>query len=270
MFFAPFLFVYVLICVAFLAGLSVHIQIELISYTFHVLGLSRRVALFVLLVSLIGSYVNIPLYTVDSGPPPAIATANNFGVIYEIPFEYATPRTTTVAKNVGGAVVLLLIAAYALLLAPAALLPSVLGTAIVAMVTHHFAFQLPGIDIALPMLVPPLVAALVALFLGWLMRVPRGIHVIAYVSGVLGTLIGADLTNLHRKKGKWYQNILASLEADLEFAGKKIHVKAVPVKDPKTIAAVSRAYQEKYRSSPYAKDMLRAEVLPGTLRLEPA
>jgi len=72
------------------------------------------------------------------------------------------------------------------------------------------------------------------------------------------------------KNGKWYQNILASLEADLEFAGKKIHVKAVPVKDPKTIAAVSRAYQEKYRSSPYAKDMLRAEVLPDTLRLEPA
>ena len=108
------------------------------------------------------------------------------------------PRTTTVAKNVGGAVVPLLIAAYALLLAPAALLPSVLGTAIVAMVTHHFAFQLPGIGIALPMLVPPLVAALVALLLGWLMRVPRGIHVIAYVSGVLGTLIGADLTNLHR------------------------------------------------------------------------
>ena len=30
------------------------------------------------------------------------------------------------------------------------------------------------------------------------MRVPRNTHVIAYVSGVLGTLIGADLTNLDR------------------------------------------------------------------------
>jgi len=30
------------------------------------------------------------------------------------------------------------------------------------------------------------------------MQVSRSIHVIAYVSGVLGTLIGADLTNLNR------------------------------------------------------------------------
>jgi uncharacterized membrane protein len=42
------------------------------------------------------------------------------------------------------------------------------------------------------------VAALVALFLGKVMRVSHSIHVIAYVSGVLGTLIGADLSNLRR------------------------------------------------------------------------
>ena len=37
----------------------------------------------------------------------------------------------------------------------------------------------------------------VAIVLGQAMRVPRTTHVIAYVGGVLGTLIGADLTNLH-------------------------------------------------------------------------
>jgi uncharacterized membrane protein len=30
------------------------------------------------------------------------------------------------------------------------------------------------------------------------MRLPRGTHIIACVSGVLGILFGADLTNLHR------------------------------------------------------------------------
>jgi uncharacterized membrane protein len=30
------------------------------------------------------------------------------------------------------------------------------------------------------------------------MRLPRGTHIVGYVSGVLGTLVGADLTNLHR------------------------------------------------------------------------
>jgi uncharacterized membrane protein len=29
------------------------------------------------------------------------------------------------------------------------------------------------------------------------MRLPRVTHIIAYVSGAIGTLIGADLTNLH-------------------------------------------------------------------------
>jgi len=70
-------------------------------------------------------------------------------------------------------------------------------------------------------------------------------------------------------KGKWYRNVLADPEADVEFDGKAIHVRAMPVKDRKTIEAVSRAYLEKYRDSPYAKDMVRDEVLPTTLRLEP-
>lgn len=72
------------------------------------------------------------------------------------------------------------------------------------------------------------------------------------------------------KKGNWYQHIVVTSQADLEFSGKRAHAKAIRVKDQKTIAAVSRAYLEKYRSSPYAKDMVRPEVLPTTLRLEPA
>ena len=51
--------------------------------------------------------------------------------------------------------------------------------------------------------------------------------------------------------------------------GETIHVKAVLVSDQKSIEAVSQAYLEKYRSSPYAKEMVRPEVLPTTLRLEP-
>jgi uncharacterized membrane protein len=42
------------------------------------------------------------------------------------------------------------------------------------------------------------VAAFVATLLSKAMRLLRGTHIVAYVSGVLRTLIGADLTNLHR------------------------------------------------------------------------
>lgn len=196
MVFPPFLFVFVAICFLFLLGLFILIQFEVISYAFTVLGLPPRLALLALLVSLIGSYVNIPLYTVGSGPTPPMDTANNYGVIYSIPFEYG--HGTIVAINVGGALVPIFISLYTLLRMPEAVLPSIFGTAIVAMVTHQFAYPLRGLGIAVPLFIPPLAAALVALFLGKTMRVSRTTHIIAYVSGTLGTLIGADLMNLNR------------------------------------------------------------------------
>jgi uncharacterized membrane protein len=111
-----------------------------------ILGLKPRTALWALLASLIGSYVDILLCTVKSGPVPHEAMVNNFGVIYAIPTEYAG-ASTTVAINVGGALVPVLISASALFGTPSALLPSALGTAIVALVTHHFAYPMGGVGL---------------------------------------------------------------------------------------------------------------------------
>src|SRR5258708_13626397 len=197
MLFAPFLFISLLIWVALLAGLFILIELEVISYAFLVLGLSPRAAVLVLFASLIGSYINIPLYTLPSDAIPMATTVNNFGVLYQIPIQYAGSGTT-VAINVGGALIPLLICAYALFRWPSALLPSVLGMAIVAYVAHQFAFPVEGLGIALPLFIPPLTAAAIALLIGKAMGARDSLHVIAYVSGVLGTLIGADLTNLNR------------------------------------------------------------------------
>ena len=139
MLFAPFLFIYVLICVALLAGLFILIELEVISYAFLALGLSPRAAILALFASLIGSYINIPLYTVPSDAIPTATTVNNFGVLYQIPMQYAG-SSTTVAINVGGALIPFFICAYGLFRWPSALLPSVLGTAIVACVAHQFAY----------------------------------------------------------------------------------------------------------------------------------
>jgi uncharacterized membrane protein len=122
---------------------------------------------------------------------------NNYGVIYPIPYEYAGTGTT-VAINVGGAILPLLIAGYALSRSPSAILPSALGTIAVAAVAHHFARPVGGLGIALPIFVAPLAAALVALLLSRTMHMPQATHIIAYVSGVLGALIGADVMNLNR------------------------------------------------------------------------
>src|SRR5258708_32507140 len=66
MLFSPFFFIYLLICVALLAGLFILIELEVISYAFLVLGFSPRAAILALFSSLLGSYINIPLYTVPS------------------------------------------------------------------------------------------------------------------------------------------------------------------------------------------------------------
>jgi len=236
MFYGPFLFIYTLIALAFLAAIVVLVEIEVITYAFLVLGLSPRVAFFALFACLIGSYINIPLYTVSSGAPVTALVVTNFGVVYRIPYEYARGGTT-VAINVGGAVVPILIALYALWKNPRAILPSIVGVAAVAYITHHMAHPVRGVGIELPLFVPPLAAALIAMALGLLMSVPTRLHIIAYVSGVLGTLIGADLMNLGRIAnlgapvasiggagtfdGVFLTGIVAVLIAAIPFAGSR-------------------------------------------------
>ena len=70
-------------------------------------------------------------------------------------------------------------------------------------------------------------------------------------------------------KGRWYRDIAAGGSATLEFDGHRLVVQAVPVSDADSIARASREYLRKYETSPYAQSVVRAEVLPTTLRLEP-
>ena len=70
-------------------------------------------------------------------------------------------------------------------------------------------------------------------------------------------------------KGRWYRDLAAGGSATLEIAGRRLAVQATPATDQASIARASREYQRKYQSSPYAQTVVRAEVLPTTLRLEP-
>lgn len=70
-------------------------------------------------------------------------------------------------------------------------------------------------------------------------------------------------------KGRWYRDLAAGGSAMLEFAGRRLAVQVVPVSDADAIESASREYLRKYRPSPYAEAMVRAEVLPTTLRLQP-
>jgi hypothetical protein len=70
-------------------------------------------------------------------------------------------------------------------------------------------------------------------------------------------------------KGRWYRDLAAGGAARLEFAGRQVAVQAIPVSDPTAVARASQEYLRKYQPSPYAQAMVRSDVLPTTLRLEP-
>jgi len=139
-------------------------EVRILTYAYRKVGVHPRYAFAVMLLSLVGSQVNIPLYQASGG--------------------------TVVALNVGGALIPILVSVY-LVVRTGMLGRMLMGTAVVALIVHQLAYVIPGVGIAVPMLMPPLIAAGVALILAFRRAPP-----VAYVSGSMGTLVGADLLNL--------------------------------------------------------------------------
>ncbi|HET6184056.1 MAG TPA: DUF2255 family protein [Acetobacteraceae bacterium] len=70
-------------------------------------------------------------------------------------------------------------------------------------------------------------------------------------------------------KGRWYKDLSAGGPAVIEIDGQRIDVVAIPAADAASVQRASREYLAKYAASPYAQAMVKPEVLPTTLRLEP-
>jgi len=59
---------------------------------------------------------------------------------------------------------------------------------VISAVSYKFSKPIPGLGVAMPVFIPPLLAALLALLLD-----PAHAAQFAYISGVLGVLLGADI-----------------------------------------------------------------------------
>jgi uncharacterized membrane protein len=197
MFFAPFIILYAIIFFVVLAFLFILLEIGIIHHAFLAIGLPPEVAFMALFASLVGSYINIPLTRIESGALHRAEVINSFGVRYRVPTGYAA-GSTILAINVGGAVVPVLVSLYVMLVQPGVIVPGAIGVVIVALAVHRFARPVPGMGIATPMFIPPIVAALTALVLTGIITGGAHADAVAFVSGVLGTLIGADLMNLNQ------------------------------------------------------------------------
>src|SRR6516162_4992681 len=174
--------------------LVILIQVQVLQYAYAKLGLSSTAALLLLLASLLGSYFNIPIAELPEREGRSGGVIEFFGMRYVVPLVTDWPRTV-IAVNIGGAVIPTLLSLY-LLIKNDILSSAAVAIAVVMVACCLLAQPVPGVGIAIPSLVPPIIAATTALLVA-----QRNVAAVAYVSGSLGTLVGADLLNLGKIQG---------------------------------------------------------------------
>jgi uncharacterized membrane protein len=172
---------------------TVLIFLGAIGVAFREVGFSTATTAFILAATLLGSHINIPVAKLKATEPIVrVEYVRFFGIVYRVPQVEYDETTTMVAINVGGALIPLTVSFYLLWKMPSAISYALLGVAIVAAVTRFVARPVKGVGIVTPAFIPPLAAALSAYLLP-----SHAPQIVAYVAGVLGSLIGADLSNLH-------------------------------------------------------------------------
>ena len=165
-----------------------------VRYAYESLGVSHHAAMWLLFASLLGSFFNIPIAELPPEQVMSNQVVDFFGMRYQVPV-VSHWQGTVIAVNVGGAVIPTLVSIY-LLIKNQLWVKSLVATTIVAVILHWTANPVPGLGIAVPVFVPALATAIVAMLMSRQYAAP-----IAYIGGSLGTLIGADLTNLDKVRG---------------------------------------------------------------------
>jgi len=179
------------ILVILFVGLIILIQLRILRYAYLRLGISPGMALLLLFGSLIGSYFNIPITLLSGQPVISGEVIDFYGMRYVVPLVHAWPGTV-LAVNVGGAVIPTLMSTY-LVLRYRLWFKAMIAIAVIAIIIHAMATPVHGVGIAVPVLAPVVVTAVLAFLLSRDYAAP-----LAYIGGSMGTLVGADLMNLDK------------------------------------------------------------------------
>jgi uncharacterized membrane protein len=170
------------------------IQIGLITITLAKLGLTPRLALFLLMLSFIGSTINFPLFKIRSEPPEKPVEPVFHGLLRHAQREFK--GYTVIAINLGGAILPVIFSLYLLKNSQLQVIEVFLAVAVVSMICYSISRPIAGFGIGIPVLVAPLAAAIIAIVINVEYRAP-----LAYIAGTLGVLIGADIFRI-RDVGK--------------------------------------------------------------------
>jgi uncharacterized membrane protein len=180
------------------------------------LGLHPQIALLALLGIIFGGSVNIPVKQIPREEEYVFDPYVLFGFGHMLPQRRQVRRYTTLAVNVGGCLIPCALALYQGLRVLAQGFSAFVVLLLVALlnigVCYRLARPVPGIGIAMPALIPPVAAAVPSILF-----MPDFAPPIAFVAGVLGPLIGADL--LHLKEIKHIATGMASIGGAGTFDG---------------------------------------------------
>ena len=157
----PLALPFLLLLFFLVAFVIVSVEIGILEYAYEKVGVNRRYVFTLLVLSLLGSYVNIPVAQL---PPERIVTDQEvtfFGMRYVIPM-VKDLQQTIIAVNLGGAIIPTLLSLY-LLVKNQLYVRGLIGVVLVTAIVHSMAHPVRGMGIAVPTFIPPLVAAAVAL-----------------------------------------------------------------------------------------------------------
>ncbi|MDD1605409.1 MAG: DUF1614 domain-containing protein [Methylococcaceae bacterium] len=173
----------------------VMVQVHLFEIAFTKLGLTPETTMLLVIGTLVGSGINLPLFELRTKQSGHLVLSPERKLIWEL-FQPAKEGKTIVAVNVGGCIIPVGLCFYFIslqLLEPISLL---IALSAITLLSYQSSRIIPNVGVGMPLFIAPLCAALLALVLA-----PEHPAQLAYVSGVLGVLIGADVLRINEIGG---------------------------------------------------------------------
>ena len=184
-----------LLFILILAILSPLLFGEIMLVSLHKLHLSSLVAFTLVIAMFAGGLVNIPVRRIRRSKDITTHPLAIYGLAEIWPELRRAVPETIIAVNFGGCLIPVGLAlyemAYLATLGLSTLIAVVVGCVVNIIVCYSIARPVQGVGIAMPSFVSPIAAVTLALILA-----PEAAPPVAFIIGVVGPLVGADLLHL--------------------------------------------------------------------------